>query len=90
MAGFFQMELEIDKSLIVSDFPSSPPPRAGSIKGTPPAERSFTANPKDISIEEGEPEKYLVGAIHSQLISDSVLVLSTAVGDFTDGLHVLW
>ena len=67
MAGFFQMELEIDKSLIVSDFESSPPPRAGSIKGTPPADLSFTANPKDISIEEGEPEKHLVGAlfIHS-------------------------
>lgn len=64
MAGFFQMELEIDKSLIVSDFPSSPPPRSGSIKGTPPTEQSFTANPKDISIEEGEPEKQFVGVNH--------------------------
>ena len=68
MAGFFQMELELDKSLILNEFPSSPPPRSGSLKGTPPAEWSFTAHPKDISIEEGEPEERLVGDIHLQLI----------------------
>jgi hypothetical protein len=76
MAGFFQMELEIDKSLILSDFASSPPPRAGSIKGTPPTELSFTANPKDISIEEGEPEKHIVGhTIHSQLVSRFISIV---------------
>ena len=78
MAGFFQMEVETDRSLILSDFASSPPPRAGSIKGTTPiTELSFTANPKDISIEEGEPEKHLVGTIHSQPVFHSFLVLFT-------------
>ena len=61
MSGFFTMELEIDKRLITSDFSTSPLPRSGSIRGTPPADGSFIADPKDISIEEEEAVNNLVG-----------------------------
>ena len=66
MAGFFQMDLELDKSLLLSEIPSSPPPRAGSVKGTPPSasECSYTANPKDISIDDvGEPKECMVSKV---------------------------
>lgn len=62
MAGYFNMEIEVDRRLITDGPPTSPPPRTGSIRGTPPNEQSFTADPKDISIEDGEPEKNLVSA----------------------------
>lgn len=65
MAGFFQMDLELDRSLILSEIPSSPPPRSGSINGTPTSECSYTANPKDISIDDiGEPKECLVSVLH--------------------------
>lgn len=57
MAGYFEMELEVDKGLINT---TSPLPRCGSIRGTPPADESFIADPRDISIEEGEAVNHSV------------------------------
>ena len=60
MTGYFNMEIEVDRGLITDEPPTLPPSRAGSIAGTSPADRSFTADPKDISIKDGEPDRNLV------------------------------
>ena len=63
MTGYFMIDIEVDRRQINSESPSTPLPRTGSIRGTPPSEQSFIADPKEISIEEREAENNSVSVI---------------------------
>ena len=89
MAGYFTMEIEVDRGQISSESPSSPLPRTGSIRGTPPAEQSFIADPKDISIEEQQVEGNSVSV--SKAVGSARFTTHCSIArEFSDGVNVLW
>lgn len=90
MAGYFKMELEIDRGLMTSDIPTSPPPRSGSIAGTPPSDQSYIADLTDITIDETEPEEHSVSIIYYICLLNVIVIILCEVGEFSNGFNVLW